>query len=160
MYVFLSLGTNLGDRQKNVRTALALLDRSMRSHFVACSEVVETQAVGFEGPPFLNCVVCYRTRREPSRILQICKRIEREMGRRDAPEYDVEGERVFHDRIIDIDILVIPGFSVDTENLTVPHKRLPQRPFFAELINSMLESGKIPLESERIFGKGWGKVEV
>ncbi|MCR4825035.1 MAG: 2-amino-4-hydroxy-6-hydroxymethyldihydropteridine diphosphokinase, partial [Bacteroidales bacterium] len=104
--VYFSLGTNLGDRRAQIEEALRRLDALIGRPYEALSSLVETPAWGFDGPDFLNCVVRYRTARRPQTLLRICKRIEREMGRRDAPEYDAEGRRIYHDRPIDIDILL------------------------------------------------------
>ena len=62
-------------------------------------------------------------------ILQMVKSIEREMGRTDPPEYDSEGNRVYHSRIIDIDILFYGREIIDTPELTIPHKGIADRPF-------------------------------
>ena len=62
-------------------------------------------------------------------ILQMVKFIEREMGRTDPPEYDSEGNRVYHSRIIDIDILFYGREIIDIPELTIPHKGIADRPF-------------------------------
>lgn len=130
----LSLGTNLGDRRANINRALELLDRSMRSHYIQLSPVIETQACGFDGPDFLNCIVRYRTRRSALSVLDICKRIEKQMGRTDSPQYDDRGVRVYHDRIIDIDILTYGEMKISTDRLTIPHPQVESRPFIKELL--------------------------
>lgn len=132
--VTFSVGTNLGDRSANIHNALALLDSYMRSHYIALSPIIETEACGFDGPPFLNCVVRYRSARSPESILTICKRIEREMGRTDGPEWDAAGNRIYHNRIIDIDILTYGKKEIHTESLTIPHSQIYTRPFIKELL--------------------------
>lgn len=132
--VTFSIGTNLGDRDANISCALGLLDRYMRSHYTALSPVIETEACGFDGPAFLNCAVRYRTGRTPEGLLGICKRIEREMGRTDGPEWDAAGNRIYHDRIIDIDILTYGNKEIHTETLTIPHPQVLSRPFIKELL--------------------------
>ena len=127
--VYLSIGTNLGNRRRNIRIALNLLDMAIGTHYSALSSIVESKASGFTGPDFLDCVVCYRTARSPQTLLQICKRIERQMGRTDAPEYAEDGSRIYHDRIIDIDILLYGKRKIDTPELTVPHPRMQDRDF-------------------------------
>ena len=62
-------------------------------------------------------------------VLQIVKSIEREMGRTDPPEYDSEGKRVYHSRIIDIDILFYGRETIDIPELTIPHRGIADRPF-------------------------------
>ena len=71
----------------------------------------------------------YRTARRPETLLRICKRIERAMGRREAPEYDAQGRRIYHDRPIDIDILLYGDERIDTPELQIPHPLMRQRDF-------------------------------
>ncbi len=127
--VYFSLGTNQGDRQANIAEALRRLDAAIGRPYEALSSIIETKSWGFEGPDFLNCVVRYRTARRPQTLLQICKRIERAMGRRGAPEYDADGRRIYRDRPIDIDILLYGDERIDTPELQIPHPLMHQRPF-------------------------------
>ena len=62
-------------------------------------------------------------------LLETVKRIEREMGRTDPPEYDGAGNRIYHSRIIDIDILFVGSLRMDTPELTIPHKGIKERAF-------------------------------
>ena len=127
--VYLSLGSNQGDRQARIAEALRRLDKAVGRPYDALSSVIETPAWGFDGPPFLNCVVRYRTARRPETLLKICKRTERAMGRRGAPEYGADGLRIYRDRPIDIDILLVGDLSVDTPELTIPHPLMREREF-------------------------------
>ena len=127
--VYLSLGSNQGDRQARIDEALRRLDKAVGRPYDALSSVIETPAWGFDGLPFLNCVVRYRTARRPETLLKICKRIERAMGRCGAPEYGADGRRIYRDRPIDIDILLYGDLSVDTPELTIPHPLMREREF-------------------------------
>ncbi len=127
--VYFSLGSNLGDRRARIEEALRRLDKALGRPYEALSSIIETPAWGFDGPPFLNCVVRYRSARRPETLLHICKRIERAMGRRGAPEYDAEGRRIYRDRPIDIDILLYGDLTVDTPDLKIPHPLMRQREF-------------------------------
>ena len=127
--VYLSLGSNQGDRQARIDEALRRLDKAVGRPYDALSSVIETPAWGFDGPPFLNCVVRYRTARRPETLLKICKRIERAMGGRGAPEYGADGRRIYRDRPIDIDILLYGDLSMDTPELTIPHPLMREREF-------------------------------
>lgn len=129
----LSLGTNLGDRQANIDRAVSELDKVFGSR-IAMTPVMETKAVGFNGADFLNCLVVYRSARKPERILQICKDIEKKMGRPSDLEYNPAGERVYHDRIIDIDILTYGSIHMDSPSLRIPHPQIETRPFIGELL--------------------------
>lgn len=146
--VYLLLGTNLGDRRANLAAAMHALEGQFGKP-EAVSEIVETEAVGFDGPAFLNCVARYRTRRRPHTILRLCKAIEHDMGRRETMEFREDGTRVYHDRIIDIDILLYcpvrsasaaPGGSVvlDSPDLTIPHPQVESRAFVRPLLEEVL----------------------
>ena len=133
----LLLGTNLGDREANIRQALEALDKAFGGRRVKISDIIETEACGFDGPPFLNAVVVYRSARKPENVLRICKRIERSMGRTDAPEYASDGSRIYHNRIIDIDILFYGEHSVSTPQLSIPHPQVHSRPFVKQLLEML-----------------------
>lgn len=132
--LYLSLGSNLGDRQKNIETAVDQLQKAFGRHFFDISEIIETNALGFDGADFLNCIIIFETARKPENILRLCKRIEREMGRTDSPEYDNEGNRIYHDRIIDIDILIYGNVRIDTPMLKIPHPQVESRDYIKELL--------------------------
>ena len=134
MTVYLSLGTNKGNRERNIRRALCLLNIALGKRYKAISDIVNTKAAGFEGPDFLNCVAAYDLRLSPGALLRRCKTIERLMGRRDAPEYAADGSRIYHDRVIDIDILLYGDRKGDEPGLQIPHPQLEARPFFGEMI--------------------------
>ena len=130
----LLLGTNLGDREANLCEALRRLDAAFGGRRLRISPVLQTQACGFTGPDFLNQAVVYSTRRSPESVLRLCKRIERAMGRKDAPEYAPDGSRIYHDRIIDIDILFYGDIRLSTPLLTIPHPQTESRPFVKDLL--------------------------
>ena len=133
--VYLGLGSNLGDRRKNIERALTLLDEGFGCHYTALSRMIETKAWGFKGDKFLNACVLYRIYRKGSpeeqghEILALCKEIERTLGRDEKLEYDADGNRIYHNRTIDIDILFYGTEHIDTEDLTVPHPLIAERDF-------------------------------
>ena len=130
----LLLGTNLGDRRANIDEALRRLDKAFYGRRLRISPIIETEACGFDGPPFLNAAVVYASARKPQTILQICKQIERSMGRTDGPEYAPDGSRVYHDRIIDIDILLYGDLRLNTPTLVIPHPQVGTRAFVGEML--------------------------
>ena len=136
----LLLGTNLGDREWNLERAEALLAEALKCDF-DCSPVMETKAVGFDGEDFLNQVVAFEKPAfldGPLELLDICQSVEIEMGR--APHtarYDDAGERIYENRIIDIDILYFDDLQLDTPRLTLPHPQVVSRGFVKELLNSL-----------------------
>lgn len=130
--VYFSLGSNLGDREGNISEALRRMDEAFGTGYSSLSSLIETEPMGFSGGKFLNAVVMYRMVREthrPMEILRAVKEIERAMGRTDAPEYDASGNRVYHSRPIDIDILFYGPETVDLPELIIPHKGIQDRPF-------------------------------
>ena len=133
--VFLGLGSNLGDRDLNLLKAMNLLDEAFGMHPERISRIVETPAWGFEGPDFLNLCVLYRLPRvgtpqeQATRILRQVKEIEKALGRTEEALFDADGKRVYHNRIIDIDILLYGTHIIHTEDLTVPHPLIGQRDF-------------------------------
>lgn len=130
--VYFSLGSNLGDRKRNLLEALRLMDEAFGRHYTALSSFIETEPMGFSGGKFLNAAVLYRLPvilSEAKEVLRVVKAIEAEMGRTDPPEYDDAGERIYHSRIIDIDILFYGKEIIDLPELTIPHKGMAQRPF-------------------------------
>lgn len=135
--LYLLLGTNLGCREANIEAALAALDAAFKGRRLRMSQVAETEACGFSGPPFLNAVVVYSSARKPESVLRICKQIERSMGRTDAPEYSPSGSRIYHDRIIDIDILYYGNLQLSTPELQIPHPQVRTRPFVEPLLRQV-----------------------
>ena len=132
--VYFSLGSNLGDRQRNLERALELMDAAFGCHYLRVSPFLETEAWGFKGEPFLNCAVVYALEDKPERVLRRCKRIERRMGRRGRPEYDAEGKRIYRSRIIDIYILLYGDRTVYTPELAIPHPRMGERAFVQDTL--------------------------
>lgn len=116
---FLGLGSNLGDRERYLREAVASLGPAVRR----VSPVYETEPVG--GPPgqgpYLNIVVEIDTDLSPRDLLAVCHRLEAAAGR-------VRGER-WGPRTLDVDILLIDGVRLAEPDLTVPHPRMWERRF-------------------------------
>lgn len=128
--VYLALGTNMGDRGANLKCALGLLDDAFGVPYKSLSSFYANPAQGFEGDDFLNAVVRYDLSLEPLRILEICKDVERQMGRVGGGiRYDSQGRRIYHSRVIDVDVLLIGNLYIDTPVLTVPHPRMEERDF-------------------------------
>jgi len=128
--VFLSLGSNQGDRKFNLDHAIELLGTKLGHQPAAISDYIETKSWGFEAPDFLNAAVAFEIE-DPDgfEILRICKEIERQMGREETPLFDDRGRRIYHSRPIDIDILLIGESIIDTEVLKVPHPLMEKRDF-------------------------------
>ena len=136
--LYLGLGSNQGDRELNIEHAVSMLNVELKTPYKAISSLIETDPWGFESQQkFMNAVVLYELdlpegynpEAEGLMILEICKDIERRMGRISGPQYDEKGERLYTDRPIDIDILLFGDNKIDCEELTVPHKLMWEREF-------------------------------
>ena len=129
MDVYFSLGSNLGDREGNLRKALSLMEERLGTKVNRLSSFYVNPSQGFDGQEFINCAALFDIDEECENILKICKEIESEMGRKEIIEYDSEGKRIYHDRIIDIDILLYGDRRINQSNLIVPHPRMEEREF-------------------------------
>lgn len=124
--VFLSLGSNLGDRKQNLENAMAAIERE-QIRIVTRSSVYETEPQDVTDQPwFLNMVIECATRCFPLQLLAIVLRIERELGR--VREKSVRRGP----RPIDIDILLFGEVVLYTPELSVPHPRMLDRRFVLE----------------------------
>ena len=144
--LYLSLGSNQGDRAFNIENALSLLNIELKTSYKAVSSLMETEPWGFESDQkFLNAAVHYElelpkgynAEAEGLMILEICKDIERRLGRIGRPEYDEKGERIYRNRPIDIDILLFGDNKIDCPELTVPHKLMYERDFVMIPLNEI-----------------------
>ena len=117
--VYLGLGSNLGNRESNLDTAIRLLGERMR--IGKKSSLYDTEPIGKKDQPrFLNLVVQVYTRLTPENLLKLAKGIELRLGRH---------SRTGEPRPIDIDILLFGNMVVRTPDLVIPHPRLEEREF-------------------------------
>ena len=125
--LYLSLGTNLGNRRSNLETALSHIAREVGT-IVSVSDIIETEPWGFESSnPFLNMAVKVQTNMQPLEVLHATQEIEQKLGRNHKTE---NGK--YHDRLIDIDILLYNNLAMNTPELTIPHPLMYQRRFVME----------------------------
>lgn len=127
--MYFSLGSNVGNREEHLREALRRMDEAFGCHWTRLSDFILTEAWGFDGAEFVNAAVLYELDSDPWDVLGVCKDIERSMGREEIYETDAGGARIYHDRIIDIDILLYGDRSIRSETLTVPHPLMESREF-------------------------------
>jgi 2-amino-4-hydroxy-6-hydroxymethyldihydropteridine diphosphokinase len=122
--VYLGLGTNLGDKVQHLNDAISRI--SERVGQVVCqSSFLETEPWGFESDhTFLNAVICCKTEKTPREVLLLTQQIEREMGRKKKSQAST-----YHDRPIDIDILLYDDLTVDESDLKIPHPLMHERDF-------------------------------
>lgn len=123
--VFLGLGTNLGDKKKNIELAFENIEEQI-GKIVSLSALYLSKAQGFESENlFANCAINVETSLTPEEVLSEIQSIEKKMGRRDKS--DVNG---YSDRIIDIDILFYNNIVInDNPNLILPHPHIQERDF-------------------------------
>ena len=122
--VYLGLGSNLGNREENLRGALFEIASSV-GVVEAVSSFIVTEPWGFESThTFVNAVCRVQTRLSPMEVLDATQAIERNLGR---TKKSVDG--VYSDRLIDIDILLYDDWKVDTPRLVIPHPLMAQRDF-------------------------------
>ena len=117
---------------------MSLLNIELGTPYKAVSSLIETDPWGFESEErFVNAAVLYELdlkkgynpEAEGLMILEICKSIEKRLGRAGEPQHDARGERIYEDRPIDIDILLFGDNRIECEELTVPHKLMYERDF-------------------------------
>jgi 2-amino-4-hydroxy-6-hydroxymethyldihydropteridine diphosphokinase len=133
---YLSLGSNLGDRQAQLREAVTRL--SALGHVAAVSSFYETEPVEFsEQPWFINCAVALETNLRPLDLMAALLAIEEEMGRRRVQK---KGPRS-----IDIDILLFDDVAMKSDELTIPHPAIQARRFVLEPLAEIAPQALHPL---------------
>jgi len=136
---YLSLGSNMGDRRRVLEEAIERIGKSVGT-IVRQSTFYETEPWGFDSNNlFLNAAVCVETALCPRCLLEATQRIELEMGRTEKFKVPSSvssssipsspSSRVYHDRIIDIDILLYDDITVDEPDLKIPHPLMNEREF-------------------------------
>ena len=124
----------MGNRKRNIREAIEKIEELV-GVVERQSALYETEPWGFRSDNrFVNAAVCVDTQLSPRRLLEVTQRIEREMGRTlksDGGEY--------HDRIIDIDILLYGDLHIDEPDLKIPHPLMHERDFVMTPLNEIME---------------------
>jgi 2-amino-4-hydroxy-6-hydroxymethyldihydropteridine diphosphokinase len=134
--VYLSLGSNMGDRRANLLQAIERL--SELGEVAGISSYYETEPVDLLAQPwFLNCAVAVATDKMPRQFLAALQRIEREMGRK---RLQPKGPRV-----IDLDILLFGSSVVETAQLTIPHPAMHERRFVLQPLAEIAPDARHPV---------------
>ncbi len=148
MAIFIGLGSNLGDRNKNLSQAIALL-KSRGFEIAAISPVVETPAMLPDdaepswNKPFLNCVIQGEAQWSPEQGLKIAKEIEANLGRKNSAKWSP--------RTIDIDLLVWNDIILKSTELTIPHCGFAQRQFVLTPLLHLKPDLVVPGQKYSIF---------
>jgi 2-amino-4-hydroxy-6-hydroxymethyldihydropteridine diphosphokinase/dihydropteroate synthase len=150
--IILGLGTNIGDRLYNLRQALNHLRSSQKLTNIRVSPVYESDALLPDNAhdtwdaPYLNAAISCQTKLSPIQLLQLLKNIETIMGRdQNHPRWSP--------RLIDIDILAWDNKIIQNENLTIPHKRLYERPFALWPLTDLLPNWRYCLPEKNYHNK-------
>ena len=130
---YLGLGSNLGDREANIRKAISLIGKKV-GLVLRQSSLIETEPWGFESSnKFLNAVILCETPLTPRQLLKVTQSIERQLGRRkkstSSPSPSSSSPVSYSDRPIDIDILLYDDLTVNEPDLKIPHPLMQQRDF-------------------------------
>ncbi|MBO7255185.1 MAG: 2-amino-4-hydroxy-6-hydroxymethyldihydropteridine diphosphokinase [Paludibacteraceae bacterium] len=122
--VYFSLGTNLGEKERNIKEALLAINKNI-GEVIHCSNPYENSAWGFTSENlFLNIAVEVKTILSAQQVLNEITHIEKKIGRTTKTK-----NGIYNDRVIDIDILFFGSEIIDDENLKIPHPLLTQRIF-------------------------------
>src|SRR5579863_8476728 len=141
LLVYLSLGSNLGDRAGQIAEAIRRLEEE--GNVVLVSSFYETEPVDFTDQPwFVNCALALETTQLPKPLMATLLRIEREMGR--------QRTQTKSPRIIDIDILLFGDTVVDLPELTIPHPAIHQRRFVLEPLAEIAPEARHPVLKKTI----------
>ena len=136
MRAFLGLGSNLGDREANLRTAIEKLGEF--GNIAAVSSFYETEPVEVTAQPwFVNCAVKLDTEKMPRQLISAILALEQSMGRQRKQQ---KGPRT-----IDIDILLFGSSVIDIPSLTVPHPHLHERRFVLEPLAEIAPDVRHPI---------------
>ena len=132
MVCYVGVGSNLGNRRKNIQLALQEIRLLKDTKLLKASGIIETKPVG--GPPkqnkFLNAAIKIETRFSPQVLLKKLKNIEKKLGRTPSVRWGP--------RIIDLDILFYGDKIVNTPELTIPHPRIFEREFVLKPLREII----------------------
>lgn len=133
--LYLSLGSNIGDREETLHRAIALIQERIGT-VQRVSSFIETEPWGFKSKNrFLNAACLVQTMLSPEECLEATQQIERELGRKRKSR---NGR--YHDRTIDIDLLLYGDQTISTPRLTIPHPRMQERDFVMIPLREILPS--------------------
>lgn len=145
MKIVLAFGSNLGDREEYILAAYRLLEEEL-GVLIKKSSFIETPAWGFESDnSFINSVAVFETQKTPYEALEICNRIEKELGRQRNSLH-----KGYQNRTIDIDILFYEDIVLDTPTLKIPHPLIEERDFVLIPLKEILPNLLHPILKKEI----------
>lgn len=134
MTYYLSLGSNLGDREATLRQAIHLIEQQI-GHVLRCSSFYYSKPWGFTSQnDFCNLCCALECNKTPLEVLHLTQHIERALGRKKKTQISIPQSPIYSDRNIDIDLIRVfdeqgQEICLDTPELTLPHKFWQQRDF-------------------------------
>lgn len=146
--VYLSLGSNLGNRRQLLLDAIEKINKKV-GNVVRQSSFYETKPWGFKSENlFLNAAVKVTTKLSPTELLEVTQQIEREMGRRKKTTLNSQlSTPNYSDRPIDIDILLYDNLHVDLPELKIPHPLMQERDFVLVPLREIIDANRELLQS-------------
>ncbi len=139
-HLYLSLGTNLGDKRRNLLEAIKRINKSVGA-VLRQSAFICTSPVDFISEhDFLNAAILVETSLSPVECLHVTQQIEREMGR---TRKSVGG--IHFDRVIDIDLLLYDNVTLSTPELTLPHPKMHERDFVMIPLSEIIDKENIDI---------------
>ena len=140
---YIALGSNMGDRLANLQQAVNRIDNEI-GQVLQCSSVYEVPAVGFSGAIFLNACLVAESEKTPKVILKGLQAIENEMGRKQV------ADGLYHDRPIDLDLIMVENDIIHSDELTVPHPRFHDRLFVLQPLCEIAPQKSVPNQNQTV----------
>lgn len=145
--LLLALGSNLGQREENMKSAVDMLRQAHGMELIKVSENYKTSPIDFSSDnEFLNAAALFRTNLEPHQVLSLTQHIETQLGRRQKSKAGIH-----YDRTIDIDIIDQGQRIIDTPALILPHPRAHLRRFVLQPLCDICPNHKLPNQSHTIL---------
>jgi 2-amino-4-hydroxy-6-hydroxymethyldihydropteridine diphosphokinase len=143
MIAYLGIGSNLGNTTENLQQAVFLL-RRYAGEVLSVSDIYRSMPQGFASEnEFANIAVRINTQLSPKALLHITQSIEKQMGRTEKTQLDNNGNPLYHDRIVDIDILEYENVEMKSKELVLPHPRIAERDFVRIPLNQVKNSTNV-----------------
>jgi deoxyguanosine kinase len=135
--IYIALGSNMGDRLANLQQSVNRIDNEI-GQVLRCSSIYEVPAVGFSGAIFLNACLVAESEKTAKVILKGLKAIENEMGRKQVSNGS------YHDRPIDLDLIMVEDEFFNSEELSIPHPRFQDRLFVLQPLYEIAPQKRVP----------------
>ena len=146
--IYIALGSNMGDRLANLQQAVNRIDNEI-GQVLRCSSIYEVPAVGFSGAIFLNACLVAESEKTPKAILKVLKAIENEMGRKQV------ADGLYHNRPIDLDLIMVENEVINSEELAVPHPRFHERMFVLQPLCEIAPQKSVPNQNQTVSQISW-----